>query len=227
MTLRIPRFGPLPRPAGERRWSVLADRPFAAFCALNGLMGLQYQALLLPLPLWIVSSTDVPRWTIVGIMLINTVMCVLFQVGVGGKFETSRQGGVAMRRAGLIFLAGCTALALVPGLPGWAAVFVVCAAVGVHTIGELWHAPATFALGFGLAPAHAQGQYQGLLSLGLDGGQALAPALLISLCIGLGQAGWVLLGVFFAVIGLASPAVTRWAERTRPAVVPQSPAPSP
>ncbi|MEW1930159.1 MFS transporter, partial [Streptomyces sp. NPDC088360] len=66
------------------------------------------------------------------------------------------------------------------------------------------------------APDHAQGQYQGLLGLGFSAGQALAPAILTTVVLGLGTAGWLLLGVFFAAVGAAGPALERWGTRTRP-----------
>ena len=81
---------------------------------------------------------------------------------------------------------------------------------------------AGFALGCGLAPDHAQGQYQGLLGIGFfDTGQAPAPVILTTVCLGLGlglgPTGWLLLGTFLATLGAAGPPLARWAERTRPA----------
>lgn len=71
------------------------------------------------------------------------------------------------------------------------------------------------ALGFGLAPDHARGQYQGLLGLGFDAGQAVGPAVLVTAVLGIGQAGRLVLGIFLALLGLLGPVVTDWAERTR------------
>ncbi|MFH8369477.1 hypothetical protein [Streptomyces sp. NPDC018031] len=52
---------------------------------------------------------------------------------------------------------------------------------------------AGFVLGFGLAPDHAQGRYQGFLDIGFDAGQALAPVILTGAVLGRGDAGWLLL----------------------------------
>ncbi|WP_326633445.1 hypothetical protein OG808_41570 [Streptomyces sp. NBC_01761] len=89
------------------------------------------------------------------------------------------------------------------------------AAIFVHSLGEIWESSAGFALGFGLAPDHAQGQYQGLLGLGFSAGQALAPAILTTVVLGLGTAGWLLLGAFFAAVGAVGPSLERWGTRTR------------
>lgn len=214
---KLPHYTAVPRPAQERRWLALRDRPFVAYTALNGAMGMQYVVLTLALPLWIASRTSAPRWTIATVMLINTFMCVFLQVKVGSKVQTVQQGGAAARVAGLVFLVSCGAMAVLADLPAWAAAALVAIAVAIHTTGELWHASASFALGFELAPAHAQSQYQGLQGTGFGAGLAAAPTVLTALCFGLGQLGWLLLGGLFALTGVLTVPVARWAERARPA----------
>jgi hypothetical protein len=108
-------------------------------------------------------------------------------------------------------------MGLAAGLPGWAALLLLIVAVALHTYGEIWHASATFALEFGLAPAHAQGQYQGLLGVGTGLGGAAAPVLLVGVVLGVGRVGFIALGACFALLGLAAPALARWGERSRPA----------
>jgi MFS family permease len=150
---------------------------------------------------------------------------VLYQVRVGKTVQTLRQGGAAIRRAGVIFLVSCSAMGLAAGLPSWGALLLLAAAVIVHTYGELWHASGAYALDFGLAPPNAQGQYQGLVGMGNFAGQALSPLILIGLVLSGGRLGLVLLGAWFALLGLAGPAVARWGERTRPAAPPAETAP--
>jgi MFS family permease len=183
-------------------------------------MFLEYMVTVLLLPLWVVDHTHAPRWSVSLFLLINTILVVLFQVRVGSRVKTVRQGGTALRRAGVIFLFSCSAMGLAAGLPGWAALVVLAAAVAVHTYGELWHSSATFAFDFGLPPEHAQGQYQGLIGIGTGSGAAAAPVLLIGLCLSLGLAGWVGLGACLALAGLTGPALASWGERTRPGQAP-------
>jgi hypothetical protein len=83
------------------------------------------------------------------------------------------------------------------------------------------HAAAVFALSFELAPAHAQSEYVGLQDMGLGAAFAVAPAVLGALCLGLGQAGWVLFGGLLTVAGMATVPVVRWAIRSRPFPVEQ------
>ncbi|MFD5322659.1 MFS transporter [Streptomyces sp. NPDC127092] len=211
----VPDYRPLPRPAEHRSWSVLTDRPYVSFVALYGAMGLQYQTVSLLLPIWLSAHTDAPRWTVAAVYAVNSGVCVLLQSRIGSRVETPRQGGRAFRVAGLLFLVSCPLMALTADVPAWVAPGLAVLAVCVHSLGEVWESSAGFALGFGLAPDHAQGQYQGFLGIGFDAGQALSPVILTTAVLGLGHAGWLLLGVFFAALGAAGPPVAAWGERTR------------
>jgi MFS family permease len=219
---RLPHYEPLPKPESGPRWAALTDKPFAAYSVVAGAMVMQYFVIMLSLPLWVVDHTHAPRWSVSLYLLVNTVLVVLFQVRVARHVKTVRQGGSAMLTAGVAFLFSCSMIGLAAGLPSWAALLLLIAAVMVHTAGELWYSSGTFALGFGLPPAHAQGQYQGLAGIGTGAGQAAAPIILIGLCLSLGRAGWIGLGVCFALLGLTAPAIAEWGERTRPLPAPVS-----
>jgi MFS family permease len=214
---RVPKFEPLPGAHEESPFAALRDRAFVGYTVLSGAMYMQYFVLGLLLPVWVVFHTSAPRWSVSAFVIINTVMVVLLQVRVGKTVQTIGQGGAAFRRAGVIFLVSCSAMGLAGGLPAWGALLLLAGAVVLHTYGELWQSSATFALDFGLAPPHAQGQYQGLVGMGNFAGQALSPFILVGVVLSVGRVGFVLLGAWFALLGLAGPAVARWGERTRPA----------
>ncbi|MFF0431224.1 MFS transporter [Streptomyces sp. NPDC004327] len=216
LLLLLPRYPVLPAPPQQRRWLVFADRPFLAFTAYYGAMGLQYPVVSLLLPIWISQHTEAPRWTVAALFAVNSAFCVLMQTRIGSRVETPYDGGRAFRAAGLLFLVSCPLMALAAYAPVWAAAGLVLAAIFVHSLGEVWESSACFAVGFALAPQHAMGQYQGVLGLGFNAGQALAPAILTTVVLGLGTAGWLLLALFFAALGAAGPALARWGMRTRP-----------
>ena len=215
LSSRLPKYPPLPRPDDGPRWGALTDRPFVAYAVHNALMSMQYFVLLVPLPLWIVTRTRAPGWTVGALLLLNTFIVIAFQVRVGRNVTTIAHGGAALRKAGLLFLVSCCAIGFAAGLPGWAALLLIAAAIAVHSVGELHHASATFALDFGMAPEHAQGQYQGLAGLGLGAAGAFAPMFMLGLCLTFGTAGWLGLGGFFAILGLTAPAIAAWGARTR------------
>ena len=213
---RLPHLAPLPAPPGTRRGEALRDRPFIVYTVLNGVMSLQYAVITFALPLWIAMETSAPRWMVGAVLIVNTLGVVALQVFVGRKVNTVRQGAAAMRVAGFVFLIACGGVAVSADLTAWAAATILLAAVAVHSVGEMCHAAAVFALSFELAPAHAQSEYVGLQDMGLGAAFAVAPAVLGALCLGVGQAGWLLLGGLLAVAGLATVPVIRWAVRTRP-----------
>ncbi|NJC11455.1 MFS family permease [Micromonospora profundi] len=214
----MPRYDPLPVPHESLRWGVLRDKAFVAFSVVGAAFSLQFSVLLLLLPVWVAEKTNAPGWAISASLVINTVLVVAFQVRLGGKVQTLRQGGLAWRRAGLAFLGSCVLLGFTAGLPGWAALLMIIAAVSVHTVGEIWHLAGGFALGMGLPPAHAQGQYDGFSSILGGIGAAVAPVLLLGPILEGGRTGLTVLGAFFALTSLLMPAVARWGERTRPTV---------
>ena len=213
--LRLPRVPPIPRPAKGSPWTGLRDRPFLAVTALNGIMSLQYGVLTFALPLWIVGHTTAPRWLVSGCLFTNTLLVTLLQVRFSRGTERVAVAARAMRRGGLVFLASCGLLSAATGAPVALAIGLLVTGVVLHTVGELWSSAGAFGLAFELAPDHAQGQYQGVFSLGVGGSIALAPALLSALCLDWGRPGWIVLGVLFATSGAAMPTVARWAQRSR------------
>ena len=215
---RLPRYEPLPKPATGPRWSALHDRPWVVYLLLAAALIPQFSVLTLLLPLWVVDQTNAPRWSIALSLVINTILIILFQVRVGGAVQTLRQGGVAWRRAGVFFLLSCSVLGFAAGVPSWAALTLVVVAVTLHTFGEILHTSGGFALGMGLPPAHAQGQYDGLGLIIGGAGSAVAPALLLGVFLSRGLLGLIGLGAFFLLTGMLAPAVARWGERTRPGV---------
>ncbi|ARF59621.1 MFS transporter [Streptomyces gilvosporeus] len=212
LVLFLPAAPPV-RSAPGPRWTALRDRPYLLLTVLDGIMAMQYRVLTAAVPLWLVDRTAAPRWSVSGVMLVNTALVVLFQVRMSRTVDTARAGGIAFRRAGYAFLAACVLLSVLPGLPAWLTLTLLAAAVVAHTAGELWQVAGGFELSFALAPAHAVGQYQGLFGMGSGLGVAIGPVVLITLCVEWGMPGWWLVGALFAVTGLLTPAAVRWAER--------------
>ncbi|MEW2385951.1 hypothetical protein AB0873_28215 [Micromonospora sp. NPDC047707] len=94
-----------------------------------------------------------------------------------------------------------------------------------YTIGDLWHGTAGAGLAYDLAAPDAVGANQGVDGLLSGLARAIGPALLTVVVLGGGTAGWLGLGVLFAVTGLAVPALTRRALADRRA--PATPGPAP
>ncbi|MEH0825693.1 MULTISPECIES: MFS transporter [unclassified Micromonospora] len=215
--LRLAPVPPVPAPAHGPRLIALRDRPFLAFTVLDGLMSMHFGLLNIALPLWIADHTTAPHWLISACMLVNTVTVVLFQVRASRGTEELPGAARAARRAGVVIAVACALFAASAGVPTAAAVALLLAGALVHVVGELWHAAAGWGISFGLAPARAQGQYQGAYGMGMQLGGMVAPVVVTSLAVGWGAPGWLLLGGMFVLLGALVPPVVRWAARTRPA----------
>jgi MFS family permease len=222
--LRLPDYPPLPRPEGEQetteaapRWIALRDKAFVAYALAAGAMSLQNVILEMMIPLWVVAYTVAPGWSVTVAFLINTGLVVLLQVRLGNKVRSIRDGGAALRRAGIGLMAGCVAMSLMRGMPAWSALLLLLVGVVLLSLGEIWYSSGTFALEYGLPPEYAQGQYQGLAGTVTGLSTAVAPILLLGLAVSLGRIGWLGLGGLMLLLGLTGPAIAAWGERTRPA----------
>lgn len=211
--LRVRRQRPTPPSPGAGRLPPLRDGPYLIAAALHGVLNLSYEVLSFALPLWVVTHTTAPSWIISVLVVLNTVLVVVFQVPASRGLKTARQAAIAGRRSGLVFLVACVLVAptghLSPGLGAG----LLFAAVAVLTLGELWHAAASFTLSFELAQGHAHGQYQAVYAMGDGLERALAPLILSVLCLTWGPSGWLVLGALFALGGAPLPAVVRASER--------------
>lgn len=214
--LWLPRPAVIPAPPLSGRWDALRDRPYLVATVLNSLMSLHFAVPTFLLPLWIVDHTQAPRWMVSGVLVLNTVLVITLQVAVSKNVSDPASAGSRMRWAGGAVCAGLVVMMAAGSAPGWAAAALLLTATAVYTLGELWHAAAAMEYSFGLAAPHAQGQYSGVFGLGGGLAEALAPAVLGSLALGLGRPGWFLLGGLFLLVGLVSRPLVSWAVRTSP-----------
>jgi MFS family permease len=215
VVLAVPRVAPQPRSDDGPVWIALRDRGYLAVAALNAAMSIQYAVLDVAIPLWVVDHTDAPRWTVALLLIINTVVVGLFQVRSSRGIADPTTAARATRTAGLLLMAS---MVLFAGASwGNAALAVGLLAVGalVQVIGELLQSSGSFLLGFDLAADHAQGQYQGVWNTSMSISTMVAPTVLALLPLGLGAPGWIILGVWFAVIGVLFVPVVRWAAERR------------
>lgn len=204
-----------PGPPGEPRLAVLRDRPYALLALINMVMLLHSPLLDVVLPLWIVTHTEAPRWLAAALYVLNTLSVVLFQVKLTKKIDALAPAVRAFRLAGLALTAACVVFAACSGRSPVFAVLLLVLGAGLHVYGEMVQSAGSWLIGYDLAPADKQGQYQGLFNTGIAATQMFAPAVLTLLLIGWGTPGWLVLGGVFLVGGLAMAPAVRWAERSR------------
>lgn len=216
---RVPAGGPHARSATDRparRFGALADPPFLAVAALNGILAIQFGLLDVAVPLWVVGHTNAPAAVVSALMLTNTVLIVVFQVRATRGIDAPAPAARVARRAGLLLAAACVVFGLAHGRsPVWAVVVLVAAAV-LQAVAEMLSSAAGWAMSYELADPAAPGAYQGVYNSGFAAAAMLAPVLTTGTAIRFGQPGWIGLGVLFAAAGAALVPVTRWALSHRP-----------
>ncbi|MFG1911198.1 MFS transporter [Kribbella sp. NPDC048928] len=213
---RVPPIVTTIRAKGEPRLAVLHDRPYALLALINAVMLLFMPLISLVGPLWIVTRTNAPSWIVASLMIVNTLGVTLFQVRIAKAVRDLRTATRSVRYAGVAMLAACAVFATTAAhlsAPLTAGVLVLAAAL--LTLGEMKLASGAWEIGFGLAPADKQGQYQGFFGSGPAIARMLGPALLTTVILGWGPIGWLAVGALFLGTSCATGPAVRWAARTR------------
>jgi hypothetical protein len=195
---------------------VLRDKPYAVLTLLTAVMYLNMPVLSLGLPLWIVQRTDAPKPLAAGLLIVNMLAVVLFQVRVARRVARPALGRPdrGRRRVGPAGgVRGCTGCPAGRSVrrPRWR---LLLAGAAVQVLGEMMHGAAAWEAGFGLAPGGRQGQYQGFFGMAPQIARMAGPVVVTTLLIGWGRR---LAGSRRAVPGggLLFGPVVRWAEHHR------------
>ncbi|MFF9273871.1 MFS transporter [Streptomyces griseosporeus] len=186
---------PARRRAGYRL--VLADRPFLVVTGANFLNALSYSALSVLFPLFLLEWLHAPAALTGSAFTVNTVLCALAGVYVGGRV---RRAGARRTRAaalgGTLFSAAFAAqIVLGTVRPASGAVLGVAlgAVVVVYTLGELIHSPAAEVLAVSAAPEEARGRYMAAYQISWSLAKAVAPSLFTVLFAADGRLPWAVL----------------------------------
>lgn len=212
LTVLLPVVAPQPPKPGPKL-EVLADRPFLTLVVLDGVLSMHNQLLDVVLPLWVVERTSAPRWMAAVVLLVNTIAVVLLQVRISRGTDEPGSAARAVRHGAVFLGLACFVFAFSKGPSALVASALLGAGALLHVMGEIRQAAGSWGVSFGLAPEHAQGQYQGTYSMGADLGKLIAPAVLTWLAIEHGTVGWVAMAVIFVVSGALFPPIVAWAQR--------------
>jgi hypothetical protein len=198
--------------ADGRRWLALRDRRYLGFTVASSVASLQYWVLVQALPVWIVLRTAAPRSMAALVLFVAAVTVAVTQIPATRSIDGPRTAARLLARSGPLFLVAWILMGVASGPPAWVTVALLLIAVLVHSLAEVWQAGGTFELSFALARPEAQGQYQGVIGLGHGFIEAVAPVIVITLCIDAGLVGWVALGLIVTVAGFLCALIERrWA----------------
>ncbi|GIF16565.1 MFS transporter [Actinoplanes teichomyceticus] len=213
---RMPRVAPAAVPDGPRPspWGVLRDLPYTAGSAVFGVLWLHAILWNDVLQLWVITRTDVPKPVLGGLVALNTVLAVVFQVRATRGADTM-PGVVRLTRAAALSAAVACPVAAATGMThGWLTVALLLVAVILFTGTELWVSAAQWFVQVEVPPAAQRGLYVGL-DKSVQGVTRLAgPAGLTFLVIQSGGWGWWVIAGIFAGCAVAVRPVMAWIERT-------------
>jgi hypothetical protein len=198
----------------EHRWLALRDRHYLGFTAASSVASLQYWVLVQALPVWIVLRTAAPRSMAALLLFVAAVTVAITQIPATRSIDGPRTAARLLARSGPLFLVAWTLMAVASGPSAWATIALLLVAVLVHSLAEVWQAAGTFELSFALARPEAHGQYQGVIGLGHGFVEAVAPVIVITLCIGGGKIGWVTLALIVTLAGFLCALIERHWART-------------
>jgi hypothetical protein len=215
VVLAVPRVAGQPRPDDGPVWIALTDRGYLAVTALNAGISIYYSVLDVAIPLWVVQRTEAPRVAVAMVFVINTVLVAAFQVRAARGIADPASAARATRTAGVLLLGSMVLFAAASHGGEVVALLLLAAGALLLVLGELLQSAGSFLLGFDLALEQAQGQYLGLWNTGTSVSTMLAPTVIALLPLGLGVAGWVVLGGWFALVGMLFVPVVGWAATRR------------
>ena len=198
---RVPNIMPTLQEYEKFDWSVLKDHRYIIATALNGGLNLHFLIQNVAIPVWVVQETNAPRWMISGIMLLNTLAIVLFQVKTSKKADNLQAAAKLFQQASFFIAMASLVYALAHGVNALFASLFMLLGMAVHIAGELYGSNAAWMIAMDLADQRRQGVYQGIWSMGFGLTDMIGPSILVALVIGIGQLGWVILAIWFLLVG--------------------------
>jgi MFS family permease len=219
-TLAVRRPGAPVRTTRHRE--VLGDRPYLAVVGVTSVLSLCWAMLSTGLPLWLSRSTDLPLALGGVVVVLGSVGIAVFQVPFSRFARTTDQAARTAVRSGVVLAASCLLLATTAGGGGAVGVAIVIVAALLHVVGELGYVAANWGLSVSLMREEARGAYQGVNEAATATVQLFGPAVFTFALGGFGAGGWVAVAAIFLAAAAPVPALTRWANRTREPVVPNS-----
>jgi hypothetical protein len=214
LATRLPAGSPIPNTHRIRQFSAVRDLTYLKVIGFSAILALHASIVVAVLPLWALHRTSVPHFAVPALLIFNTAFVILFQVRASKGIDDVRSAGHIARRSGYWLAAGCavasvTALRAV-GDSGLVATGILIAAILCFSVAEIMQSASGWALAFGLAPPHAQGEYLGAFQLHVISQAVVGPAVLSGVVIAYGFWGWTGIAVLVLIASaLIAPAALR------------------
>jgi hypothetical protein len=187
----------------------LRDPTYLTVAGLNAVMTMHFGLLTVGMPLWVTAHTRAPAATVAVLLVLNTVVVALFQVGAARRSRDIASSGRAVAQAGALLVFACLLYAVAGSVAAAVAVAVLVLAALVHSAGEVLSEAGGWGLAFDLANPRNAGAYQGVSQTGFAIGTMLAPIVVTTTAIDHGPPGWLLLAALFLAAGTATWLIAR------------------
>lgn len=214
--LRVPRQATKASIAPWKVMRELDDWRFLAVVLVNGCLALHMTILSVGIPLWVVAVTDLPKYLVPLVIILNTAMAVALQVVFSKGVDGSDRAVTALRRGGLSLALSAVAFGLMDLTSIPVAVALLMLGTILLTFAELWQSAGGWELSFRLARADRRTVDLAAFNVGISVQGIFGPPLLVLVVHG-GPAGWFGLAatllVLVLVVGPAATAATRYRER--------------
>jgi MFS family permease len=183
--------------------TMLRDRAFVAFAAINTVFAMSTGMLALGLSVFVADGLHGPSWLAGSVLAGNTILLAVLGAPAIKRVRPCRRTRVLVVAAGL-WAAWCLAFAgLVPDQPTWVIPALIVATL-LFTAADVMHAPVSMGLATALSPAAARGRYLAVFQYSFVIASIVSPAFFTSLFTLHRSLPWLVLGLLnlTALIGM-------------------------
>ncbi len=174
--------------------TMLRDRPFVAFTAINTVFAVSTGMLALGLLVFVTTGLGGPVWLTPAVLAGNTILLALLGAPAIRLVAPYRRTRVIVAAAGL-WAAWCLAFAvLVPNQLEWVIPALILATL-LYTAADVIHAPVSMGLATALSPPAARGRYLAVFQYSFTIANMIAPAFFTTLFALHRSLPWVALGL--------------------------------
>ncbi|HYY12365.1 MAG TPA: MFS transporter [Kineosporiaceae bacterium] len=187
----VARVDPGRAPVEDARidWSVLRDGNYLGLTLCAAVFGSSMMVLDVGLPLWVLRNTNIPRWSVATVVVVNTTLVILLQYRVARRVETVPLARRALYCSAAAFAVTASMFAVTPGLSAYVALAVLVLAAVTLTAGEMLESPSWWTLAYELAAAERKSEYLAAFDMSWAVLNIAGPALMAVVVAG-GSTGW-------------------------------------
>ena len=182
--------------------SMLRDRPFLGFTAVNTLFALSSRMLALGLPSMVLYELHGPGWLTSTVLVGNAVLLAVLSPPVAKLLQRFRRTRVIIFAGALWSLWSFAFASIGPGLSVWPLLGLIGGAALLFTFAEVVYGPASMALVNAIAPTAARGRYLAAFQYSFVASGIVAPVFFTALFHVRPELPWIVLG-FVNLVALA------------------------